>query len=117
MKVKEIAKALDPELFGVHKMYLVGSVKDYTAGPASDIDLLVHFRGSKEKKEDLLAWFREWSRTLDRENKERTGYETGGLLDVHIITDQDIEERTSWAAHIDSDYGSAREIPLNGGES
>ena len=114
MKVKEIARALDPKLYGVKKLYLIGSVKDYTAGPASDIDLLVHFDGPREKKEDLLAWFREWSRTLDRENKERTGYETGGLLDVHIITDEDIEGRDSWAVHIDSKYGSAKEIPVGG---
>jgi len=114
-KVEEIAEALDPDLYGVKALYLIGSTKDGSAGPSSDIDLLVHFNGTEEQKDKLLAWFDEWSRKLDQENKERTGFETGGLLDVHIITDEDIKNRSSWATHITSPYQSVKRIPLRKG--
>ena len=111
-KVREIARALDPVLYGVVALYVIGSTREATAGPESDIDLLVHFRGSNEQKEDLLAWLHEWSVALDQENRERTGCETEGILDVHIITDEDIENKDSWASHIGSLYGAAKEISL-----
>ncbi|MFH1100853.1 MAG: PEP/pyruvate-binding domain-containing protein [Methanobacteriota archaeon] len=114
-KVEEIALALDPELYGVKALYLIGSTKDGSAGPSSDIDLLVHFNGTDEQKDKLIAWFDEWGKKLDQENKERTGYETGGLgglLDVHLITDEDIKNRSSWATHITSPYQSVKKIPL-----
>ena len=111
--VKEIAEQLDPSLYGVVALYLIGSTKDYNTGPGSDIDLLVHFRGDAEQQERLLGWLDEWSVRLARENRERTGYNAKGLLDVHLVTDQDIADRTSWAVHIDSPYGAAKEIPLH----
>ena len=44
---ERIAAELDRERFGVVALYLFGSVKNATAGPGSDIDLLVHFRGDR----------------------------------------------------------------------
>lgn len=111
-KVEEIADALDPDVYGVKALYLIGSTKDGSAGPSSDIDILVHFKGTEEQKDKLMAWFDEWGKKLDQENKERTGYETGGLLDIHIITDDDIKNRSSWATHITSPYQSVKKIPL-----
>lgn len=111
-KIEEIAQALDPILYGIQDMYLIGSTKDGSAGPTSDIDLLVHFKGSDEQKDKLMVWFDEWGKKLARENKERTGYETEGLLDVHIITDEDIKKKNSWASHITSPYQTVRKIPL-----
>jgi len=111
-KVEEIAEALDPDIYGVKALYLIGSTKDGSAGPSSDIDILVHFKGTEEQKDKLMAWFDEWGKKFDQENKERTGYETGGLLDVHIITDEDIKNRSSWATHITSPYQSVKKIPL-----
>ena len=111
-KVKEIAERLDPALYGVVALYLIGSTKEHTTGPGSDIDLLVHFRGNADQQERLLGWLDEWSVRLAKENRERTGYVAEGLLDVHLVTDQDIAERTSWAVHIGSPYGAAKEIPL-----
>jgi pyruvate,water dikinase len=111
-KIEEIAQALDPALYGIQDMYLIGSTKDGSAGPTSDIDLLVHFKGTEEQKDKLLVWFDEWGKKLARENKERTGYETEGLLDVHIITDEDIKKKNSWASHITSPYQTVRKIPL-----
>jgi predicted nucleotidyltransferase len=111
-KIEEIAEALDPALYGIEAMYLIGSTKEGKAGPTSDIDLLVHFKGTDEQKDKLMAWFDEWGKKLAKENKERTGIETEGLLDVHIITDEDIKNRNSWATHITSPYQSVRKIQL-----
>jgi predicted nucleotidyltransferase len=111
-KIEEIAQALDPMLYGIHAMYLIGSTKDGSAGPTSDIDLLVHFKGTDEQKDKLMAWFDDWGKKLADENKERTGFKTEGLLDVHIITDEDIKKKSSWASHITSPYQSVRKIPL-----
>lgn len=111
-KVKQIAKSLDPELYGIQALYVIGSTKDGGAGPASDIDLLVHFRGTDEQREKLLEWFATWGKKLDDENTERTGIKTGGLLDIHIVTDEDIRNKTSWATHLTSPYLTALKVPL-----
>ena len=111
-KIDEIAQTLDPKLYGIQAMYLIGSTKDGSAGPTSDIDLLVHFKGSEEQKDKLMAWFKEWGKKLAKENKERTGFITDELLDVHIITDDDIKKKSSWASHITSPYQSVRKIEL-----
>jgi predicted nucleotidyltransferase len=111
-KIEEIAQALDPDLYGIQGMYLIGSTKDGSAGPTSDIDLLVHFKGTEEQKDKLMVWFDEWGKKLAKENKERTGFATEGLLDVHIITDEDIKKKSSWASHITSPYQTVRKITL-----
>jgi pyruvate,water dikinase len=111
-KVKEIGENLDPELYGIEALYLIGSTKTGEAGPESDIDLIVHFKGTEEQKEKLIGWFDEQGKRLGKENKERTGIETGNLLDVKIITDTDIRKRTSWATHITSPYMSVKKISL-----
>jgi predicted nucleotidyltransferase len=115
LKIEEIAQALDPELYGIQGVYLIGSTKDGSAGPTSDIDLLVHFKGTDEQKDKLMAWFDEWGKKLAKENKERTGFETDDLLDVHIITDEDIKKKSSWASHITSPYQTVRKINLKKG--
>jgi pyruvate,water dikinase len=111
-KIEEIAQALDPGLYGIQGMYLIGSTKDGSAGPTSDIDLLVHFKGTEEQKDKLMVWFDDWGKKLAKENKERTGFATEGLLDVHIITDEDIKKKSSWASHITSPYQTVRKITL-----
>ena len=110
---ERIAARLDSERFGVQAMYLIGSVKDRTAGPKSDIDLLIHFRGSDDQRRDLLSWLDGWSQSLSEINYQKTGTRTKELLDVHIITDKDIEKRSSYAAKIGSASGAARPLTLN----
>ena len=111
-KVEEIAETLDSEVYGVESLYLIGSTKEGTAGPASDIDLLVHFKGTEEQKDKLVAWFNKFGKKLDEENRKRTGIKTGGLLDAHIITDEDIKKKDSWATHITSRYMNVKKIHL-----
>ena len=111
-KVEEIARDLDPERFGVVALHVIGSAKEGSAGPGSDLDLLVHVRQTPEQREDLKAWFDRWSKRLADENQDRTGVSMPGILDVHFITDQDIKDKTSWAVHIGALYNSAREVAL-----
>jgi len=111
---KRIAARLDPERFGVQALYIFGSTKNATAGPASDIDLLIHFRGTPEQRKQLELWLEGWSLSLSYTNYLRTGYRTDGLLDVHIITDRDIEKKSSYAAKIGAATDAARPLVIGG---
>lgn len=109
---EHIASELDPERFGVAGFYVFGSTKNATAGLSSDIDILIHFRGTDKQREELKLWLEGWSLCLDEINYLRTGYRVGGLLDVHIVTDEDIENKTSYAVKIGAVTDPAREIPI-----
>jgi predicted nucleotidyltransferase len=109
-----IASKLDPRRFGVEAVYVIGSTKNATAGPQSDIDLLVHFRGTEKQREDLMTWMEGWSLSLDEMNFQKTGFRTGGILDVHLVTDEDIARRTSYAVKIDAVTDAARPLRLKG---
>jgi predicted nucleotidyltransferase len=107
-----LAARIDPDRFGIEGLYLFGSTKNATAGPASDIDLIIHFRGTDKQREDLLTYLEGWSYCLSSVNFGRTGQETEGLLDVHIITDQDIKNRSSYAVKIGAVTDAARPLTL-----
>jgi len=109
-----IASKLDPEKYGVQAFYVFGSTKNASAGPGSDIDILIHFRGTARQQEDLISWLEGWSLALGRVNYLRTGYYAGGLLDVHIITDDDIKNKSSYAAKIGAVTDAARSLPVGG---
>jgi len=111
---ERIAAELDPQRFGVAALYVMGSTKNATAGPASDIDLLVHFRGSDEQRAGLLSWLEGWGQCLSEMNYLRTGYRTENLLDVHIVSDEDVANRTGYAAKIGALTDAARELKLRG---
>jgi pyruvate,water dikinase len=112
MRVAErIARELDQERFGVEAMYVIGSTKNATATAASDIDLLVHFRGTEAQKRELLSWFDGWSLSLAEMNYMRTGIRTEHILDIHVVTDSDIERKSSYAIKIGAVTDAAR--PLN----
>ena len=87
---QQIAAQLDGERFGVRAIYVFGSAKNATAGPGSDIDLLVHLVDRAEGHGELEVWLDGWSRALAEMNYLRTGYRSEGLLDVHYVTDDDI---------------------------
>ena len=109
---EQIASLLDPSRFGVEGFYLFGSTKNGTAGPASDIDLLIHFKGTKTQRQTLVQWLEGWSLCLDEINYLRTGYRSGGLLDVHLVTDEDIAKRTSYAVKINAVTDAARPLKM-----
>jgi hypothetical protein len=109
---EQIAADLDPGRFGVKSLYVFGSVKNASAGPSSDIDLLIHDEGEGPEREKLALWLDGWSLSLAEMNYLRTGYRSEGLLDVHYVTDRDIEEQTSFAAKIDAVTDAARPLTL-----
>ncbi len=110
--VERIADDIDADKLGVVNLYVFGSTKNASAGPASDIDLLVHFRGEQNQREMMEAWFQGWSLSLAETNFMQTGYKSEGLLDVHIITDEDIEKKTSWATKIGAVTDAARPLTI-----
>jgi predicted nucleotidyltransferase len=112
LMAERIAASLDPERFGVEGFYVFGSTKNALAGPASDIDLLIHFRGNPRQLELLQDWLEGWSLCLDESNYLQTGYRTVGLLDVHIITDEDMAKKSSWAAKINAATDAARPLQM-----
>jgi pyruvate,water dikinase len=109
---EQIAADLDPDRFGVKAMYIFGSVKNATAGPSSDIDLLVHDGGEDRQRDQLALWLDGWSHSLAEMNYLRTGYKTDGLLDVHYVTDEDIRQQTSYAAKIGAVTDAARLLQM-----
>ena len=59
-----------------------------------------------------MIWLDGWSLCLDEINYLRTGYRTGGLLDVHLVTDEDIANKTSYAVKIGAVTDAARPLAL-----
>jgi len=108
--VNKMAEKFSLEKFGVVAMYLIGSTKNATSGPASDIDILLHFRGNHAQEKEVRAWFEGWSYCLSEINFTKTGYKTDGLIDLHIITDEDIKKKNSFATMINSQYNRAKLI-------
>ena len=109
---EKIASELDPEKFGVKAFYIFGSAKNASAGPGSDIDLLIHFRGNDKQRNELLIWLEGWSLCLAEMNYLRTGYKVDKILDVHLVTDDDIKNHESFASKIGAVTDAAKEIPL-----
>jgi len=107
--VQNIADKTDFEYYGLKAMYIIGSTKEAKAGPASDIDLLVHFNGTEYQKNLLKAWIDGWNHSLSEFNRQKTGYKLeDGLIDLHIITDEDIKQKTSFAVMIGNNNNPAR---------
>jgi len=109
---EEIASHVDPQRFGIKGIYLIGSTKNGNAGPSSDIDLVIHLKSTAKQRQELMTWLDGWSLCLSEMNYLRTGRKTEGLLDVHIVTDEDIEKRSSFGIKINAVTDEARKLPL-----
>lgn len=109
---EQLAKQMDMDAFSVKGIYLFGSTNNCTARLSSDIDLLIHFDGTKEQKDKLDLWLHGWGLALSEINYIKTGYKSDNLLDIHYITDKDILDKTSFAIKIDSIYDPAYPLRL-----
>jgi pyruvate, water dikinase len=109
---EKIASELDAGKYGVKAFYIFGSSKNANAGPGSDIDILIHFKGNDEQKKELHIWLEGWSLCLSEMNYLRTGYKVSSILDVHLVTDEDIKKQDSYAAKIGAVTDAAKEIQL-----
>ena len=101
---EKIASLVDMEAFSVKGIYLFGSTSSCTARLSSDIDLLIHVDGTELQKQELSTWLKGWSLALSEINFLKTGYQSDGLLDIHFVTDRDIENKDSYASKINSIY-------------
>jgi predicted nucleotidyltransferase len=111
---ERMASLLDAAQYGVKAVYMIGSTKNGTAGPSSDIDLLIHFEGAESQKADLKRWLDGWSQALSEVNYLKTGYSVDGILDVHFLTDEDIGSKDSFAIRIESPTDPAYRLKLLG---
>jgi pyruvate, water dikinase len=109
---ESIAELINTNRFGIKTIYIFGSVNNATAGPESDIDLLIHFQGSEAQREDLLLWLDGWNEALSEMNYQRTGYKVSALLDVHLVTDEEVRNRTGFASRIGAISDAARPLAL-----
>jgi pyruvate, water dikinase len=109
---QELAMSTDGRKFGVRAMYLFGSVKNATAGPESDIDLIIHFIGSDEQMASLLEWLDGWDKCLLKMNYFNTGHKMEKMIDIHFVTDEDLKKKTSFAMKIGALTDSARPLTM-----
>lgn len=109
---ERLAERLDPGYYGIKGVYLIGSTNNGTAGPGSDIDLVIHFQGDHKQRQDLQQWLEGWSLCLAEMNYLKTGYSSEGLLDIHLVSDQDIINKTTFAAKIGSITDPAHRLKL-----
>jgi len=72
----------------------------------------LHVKGNEEQSKELILWLEGWSCCLAEVNFLRTGYRSDGLLDVHLVSDKDIKERSSFAVKIDAVTDPARKLPM-----
>jgi len=111
--VEKISEHLDLDHFGLKGVNLIGSTKNANAGPRSDIDILVHSDGNKKKMENLKLWMQGWGLCLNELNFLKSGYRShDSLIDLHIITDENIRKNDSYACLINAVTDRARPIKV-----
>jgi hypothetical protein len=108
---ERMAELIPAKQFGVKAFYVFGSAKNANAGPESDIDLLIHIDDNADL-EKLNLWFDGWSKCLAELNYLKTGYKSDGLLDIHYVTDEDIEKKTSFASKIGAITDPAKQLKI-----
>ncbi len=109
-----IAGSLHGDDLGVKAVYLYGSVRDGTARPESDIDLLVHFCGDQGQRTRLLAWLDGWSEALTEMNHVRTGLRVRPMLHVVLLSDEELQAGKGAAGLVTTATRPARRLPLAG---
>lgn len=111
-----IAANLDPLRFGVKAVYLHGTVFNKTAGPNSDIDLLIHFKGTPEQKKELQLWLEGWNLCLSQINYNKSGFTISKFLDYIIVTDDILKKNTYFSDLINPKNNTSVPLKLKGQE-
>jgi hypothetical protein len=109
---ERMAAVVDAERFGLRAIYLFGSAKNATAGPASDIDLIVHDDGGEAHRQAMRDWLDGWSAALTELNYLRTGVRAARFVDPYFVTDAEVAAREGIAAKIDAVTDSAKLLPF-----
>ena len=109
---EQLAFHCDAGRWGVRAVYLFGEPMAGAARPASPIKLAVHFQGTPQQRKELEVWLQAWSVSLAEMNFLRTGFHSEGLLDVHILSGEDVKGPASVAAKVGVPPESIQELPL-----
>ena len=108
----EMARAIAEHPFlngkNVKAVYILGSVKNAESGPASDIDLIIHYGPDNSCLNEIREFLCCWAQCLSEVNFRLTGERVGEMLDVHYASDSDMEDRNSYTTMIGSHHNSAR---------
>ncbi|MGB7294644.1 MAG: PEP/pyruvate-binding domain-containing protein [Candidatus Aminicenantales bacterium] len=111
---EEVALHCEAKRWGVKAMFVFGSAVSGTAGPDSQIHLLVHFQGRPRQRQELETWLRGWSLALAEMNHLKTGLRTENLLDVRFAGGDQILDRSAAAAIVDRPLEAVKELTLGG---
>jgi hypothetical protein len=85
---ERLAATIDRKRFGIERIYLAGSTEAGTAGPGSDIDLIVLLGGDAPERRPLELWLEGYGACLSEVAYQQTGVGVaGGLLDVRLVDD------------------------------
>jgi len=95
-------------------MFVFGSAVTGTAGPDSQIHLLIQFEGRPQQRRELETWLHGWSLALAEMNHLRTGIHSDGLLDVHFVSGEQVLDKASAAAIVNYPPEAVKELPLGG---
>ena len=109
---ERMVRSLDAQGYGVTAVYLYGSVKNGTAGPGSDIDLLVVVTDDADRPR-LAAWFDGWNGALMDMNFSRSGVRVEPMLDVTYLTGAEVAAGEGLAARIGATTNAARALSLS----
>jgi hypothetical protein len=89
-----LAATVDRERFGIERIYLTGSTESGSAGPASDIDLIIVSKGGPAERRALELWLEGYSACLGQVAHQLTGVGVAaGMLDVRFADDASAVER------------------------
>jgi len=109
--VEQFADELDASRHGVVALYLLGSTKNGDAGPDSDIDVILHVRADDAQRGALDEVLARWDTHARDTHEQRTGRRSSSVgIDAHIVTDDDIARRTSFAVKLDSHTDRAEPV-------
>ncbi|MGA2532185.1 MAG: PEP/pyruvate-binding domain-containing protein [Candidatus Aminicenantales bacterium] len=109
---EQIAFHCDVERWGVRAIYIFGEPKSGAGSPGSPIKLAVHVQGTPQQRRELEIWLQGWSLSLAEMNYLRTGFHSDGLLDVHIVSGDDVKGMSSVAAKVNAAPDSIKELRL-----
>ena len=109
---ERMVRSLKAADYGVLAVYLYGSVKNGTAGPGSDIDLMVVLADDADRPR-LAAWFDGWNGALMDLNFSRSGVRVEPMLDVTYLTEAEVAAGQGPAAKIGAATDAARALSLS----
>lgn len=100
--IEVMTKNIDRQKYGIKKIFVLASSIAANSRPYSDIDVIIHFDGDQNQKENLLLWLSAYNNCLSEINYLRSGHKLENFLDVKFITDFDYEHNTSIIRQLNS---------------